>query len=102
VRDPDRLPEAVRKVISKGCKQVIVGGGDGTISSVVDDFAYRDVVFGLLPLGTANSFARTLGIPLTVAKAVDVIVRATSLASISAWSMTIITPTWRLWVYHLR
>jgi diacylglycerol kinase family enzyme len=30
----------------------------------VDDVVDRDVVFALLPLGTANSFARTLGIPL--------------------------------------
>jgi len=53
---------------------VIVGGGDGTISSIVDYFAHQDVVLGILPLGTGNSFARTLGIPLTLEGAVDVIV----------------------------
>jgi predicted polyphosphate/ATP-dependent NAD kinase len=58
----------------RGHRLVIVGGGDGTISSVVDLFAYRNVVFGLLPLGTANSFAKTLSIPLDVEGAVEVIV----------------------------
>jgi YegS/Rv2252/BmrU family lipid kinase len=52
---------------------VIVGGGDGSLSSFVDDFVGTDVVFALLPLGTANSFARTLGIPLDLDGAIDVI-----------------------------
>ncbi len=41
---------------------------------MVDHFAYTSVVFGVLPLGTANSFARTLGIPLDLAGAIDVLV----------------------------
>jgi YegS/Rv2252/BmrU family lipid kinase len=39
----------------------------------VDDFVGTDVVFALLPLGTANSFARTLGIPLDLDGAIGVI-----------------------------
>ncbi|TAK29759.1 MAG: YegS/Rv2252/BmrU family lipid kinase [Chloroflexota bacterium] len=74
VRDPARLSEAVREGIERGHALVIVGGGDGTISSIVDYFAYRDVVLGILPLGTGNSFARTLGIPLSLNGALDVIV----------------------------
>ena len=46
------------------CDVVIVGGGDGTISAAAGALAYKDAVLGILPLGTANSFARTLGIPL--------------------------------------
>lgn len=74
VRYPERLPEVVQEAINRGNKLIVVGGGDGTISSVVDYFAYKDVVLGILPLGTANSFARTLGIPLDLKGAVDVIV----------------------------
>ena len=48
-------------------------GGDGTISSLVDLLVGQDVVLGVLPLGTANSFARTLGIPLDIAGAVEVL-----------------------------
>jgi diacylglycerol kinase family enzyme len=43
---------------------VIVGGGDGSLSSTIDDFLGSDTVFAILPLGTANSFAKTLGVPL--------------------------------------
>jgi YegS/Rv2252/BmrU family lipid kinase len=73
VRDPVRLPEIVQNAIAQGHKLIIIGGGDGTISSVVDYFAYRDVVLGLLPLGTANSFVRTLGIPLDLDGAASVL-----------------------------
>jgi YegS/Rv2252/BmrU family lipid kinase len=75
VRNAERLHEIVREEIAKGSKFIIVGGGDGTISSVVDHFAHTSVVFGVLPLGTANSFARTLGIPLDLPGAVDVLVK---------------------------
>ena len=52
---------------------VIVGGGDGSLSKSIDDFVGADTIFALLPLGTANSFARTLGIPLDVEGAIEVI-----------------------------
>lgn len=74
VRHPDRLPEVVTEAIRRKGDLVIVGGGDGTISSIVDYFAYKDIVFGLLPLGTGNSFARSLGIPLDLEGAIDVMV----------------------------
>lgn len=71
--DPGSMPGIVGNWIAAGARWVIVGGGDGTISSVVDAFARRDVVFGLLPLGTANSFARTVSIPMDLEGAIDVL-----------------------------
>ena len=52
---------------------VIIGGGDGSLSSTIDHFVGKDTVFAILPLGTANSFARTLGIPLDLDGAIEVI-----------------------------
>ena len=72
IDDPGRLVKAVRKAVG-AAPMVIVGGGDGTLSTTIDHFKDRDTVFALLPLGTANSFARTLGIPLDLPGAVDVI-----------------------------
>jgi len=54
---------AVRGALDAGCDLIILGGGDGTVSAAVDLLAHRRAVLGLLPLGTANVFARTLGIP---------------------------------------
>lgn len=67
------LHQAVRQAVEQGFTLIIIGGGDGTISTVVDDFAYQDTVLGILPLGTGNSFARSVGIPLSVHGALEVI-----------------------------
>ncbi len=75
IRDPARLSETVIDVLGDGSGygMLILGGGDGSVSSVVDFLAHHDVVLGLLPLGTANDFARTLGIPADVQGACDAI-----------------------------
>ena len=74
VKDPRKMGPAIRKAI-KAAPMVIVGGGDGSLSESIDDFVGTDTVFALLPLGTANSFARTMGIPLDLDGAIDVIAR---------------------------
>lgn len=63
----------IADAVADGHRLIVVGGGDGTLSSVLPHFVHRDVVLGILPLGTANSFARTLGIPLDLPSAVDVV-----------------------------
>ncbi len=73
VKKPSTLPDIMRQAVRDGAPMIIVGGGDGSLSCTVDDVVDRDVVFALLPLGTANSFARTLGIPLDLDGAVQTI-----------------------------
>ena len=73
IHDPVRLPEAVREAVADGYGLVILGGGDGSVSSVVDFLADKEVTLGLLPLGTANDFARTLDIPAGVQEACETV-----------------------------
>jgi YegS/Rv2252/BmrU family lipid kinase len=73
VTDPDEMRPIIRKAISNGVEMVVVGGGDGSLSTTIDDFRNTDTVFAFLPLGTANSFARTLGVPVDIDGAIDVI-----------------------------
>ena len=68
----ESMERAVRQALKKA-PMVVVGGGDGSLSSMVDHFIGTDVVFAFLPLGTANSFARTVGMPLDLDGAIDVI-----------------------------
>ena len=73
IKDPRRMSGAVKKAIKKA-PMVILGGGDGTLSANIDYFLGTDTVFAFLPLGTANSFARTIGSPLDLDGAVEAIV----------------------------
>jgi YegS/Rv2252/BmrU family lipid kinase len=67
------METAVKSALKKA-PMVIIGGGDGSLSSVVDFFIGTKVVFAFLPLGTANSFTRTIGMPLDLDGAIEVIV----------------------------
>lgn len=73
VTDAARLPEVFQHVADHGNDLVIVGGGDGSLSTAVDFLADHHVTLGVLPLGTANDFARTLHIPDDVKAACDTI-----------------------------
>ncbi len=73
IEDPARLDEAVVSLLEQGVDRLIVGGGDGTLGTVAGHLAHRSTVLGVLPLGTANDFARTLGIPIDPTAAVEVI-----------------------------
>ena len=73
VEDPDDLEKTVERALEKKPELVILGGGDGTVSGLVDLLVGKGVTLGVLPLGTANSFCRTLGIPLDIGGAIEVL-----------------------------
>ena len=73
VENPDDLEATVERALAKKPDLVILGGGDGTVSGLVDLLVGKGVTLAVLPLGTANSFARTLGLPIDVEGAIEVI-----------------------------
>jgi len=52
---------------------VAVGGGDGTLNAAADGVMQANRPLGILPMGTANDLARTLGIPADLDAAVRII-----------------------------
>lgn len=66
--DAQRL---VGEALSAGYSHIVAGGGDGTLRDVAEamGLAGADASLALLPLGTANDFARAAGIPLEPAAA---------------------------------
>src|SRR3546814_1375957 len=65
-------------IFASGDAVVILGGGDGTMNAAAPALRVLGRPFGLLPLGTANDLARSLGIPFDPAGAADVIVAGAS------------------------
>jgi len=63
------LEKCVRQAIRDGTQRIVAGGGDGTLNAVANAIIKGDkrpkVSLGILPLGTANDFAKGAGIDST-------------------------------------
>jgi diacylglycerol kinase (ATP) len=67
--------DQLKLAISAGLDGVLVVGGDGALHGVLDHVADTDLAFGLIPAGTGNDTARSLGIPIKdTDAAIDLIV----------------------------
>jgi diacylglycerol kinase (ATP) len=73
VDDHNDLCRFVRRAVKNGTQLIIVAGGDGTMTAAAGQLAKSGSVMGVLPLGTGNSFALSLGIT-DLTTAVDAIV----------------------------
>lgn len=72
----DDVPEAVQEVFSDDAiEEVIVAGGDGTVSLAAKASVESGKPFGVIPLGTMNLFARTMRLPLEPADAIEALRR---------------------------
>ena len=73
VEAPGELAARVEEAVSPATECVAVAGGDGTINSVLQALMRIQRPLGILPLGTANDLARTLGIPTDLEAAANII-----------------------------
>lgn len=67
--DVEENEPILREAVTRGARRVIAGGGDGTVNATVNSLMALkgegiEVEMGVLPLGTANDFARGMGLPL--------------------------------------
>lgn len=71
----DALPEIARDIVRLRDRAdlVIVCGGDGSISSAAMAVIESGLPLGIIPMGTANDLARTLGVPADLGRAAHVI-----------------------------
>ena len=72
VDQPDQMDRIVIDAVARA-PMVIIGGGDGSLSTNIDHFVGKNTVFAFLPLGTANSFAKTMGMDTNIDAAIEVI-----------------------------
>ncbi len=73
VSHPERLGTTIDRAMALDPSLLVVGSGDGTVSTITGHLAYSNTVLGLLPLGTTNNFARSMGLPFELEQAVRVI-----------------------------
>jgi diacylglycerol kinase (ATP) len=79
-RVPGDLVKLAARAVRDGADVVVAAGGDGTLNEVLNGVArvrggLSRVALGLLPLGTGNDFARTVGIPTEPAEALACLAR---------------------------
>ncbi len=79
-----------RKAIRAGCDYLIAAGGDGTLNEVINGIATPSppsgVCVGIVPLGTANDFARSMGLMGDIDATIDIL-RTKTTARIDLVSM---------------
>jgi diacylglycerol kinase (ATP) len=57
----------------EGVTDIVICGGDGTVSAVASALQGRDTRIGIIPMGSGNGLAFAAGIPRDPAKALDII-----------------------------
>jgi diacylglycerol kinase family enzyme len=57
------LRAAARAAVAAGAAAVLVAGGDGTVGTLAGELAHSATALGVLPAGTANVWAREVGLP---------------------------------------
>jgi len=64
-----------RAALRKGCDMIVAAGGDGTLNEVINGIQENagETRVGLIPLGTGNDFARTIGLPTELEAAIAVL-----------------------------
>ena len=67
--------QLTKSAIRQGYETIVAAGGDGTLNEVVNGMAghHSSVRLGLIPLGTGNDFARTLGLPTDLEAALEIL-----------------------------
>jgi diacylglycerol kinase family enzyme len=72
--EPDsNLKEVVNEAITQGIDLFVVCGGDGTVSSVTKALYGSAATLGIVPTGTQNNVALSLGIPTDISAAIAVL-----------------------------
>lgn len=73
VRRRKELKKRIRQSVQSGAKLIIVIGGDGTQTAAVAKLAHTDCALAVIPAGTGNSFAFSLGIKDDLDAAIEAI-----------------------------
>jgi diacylglycerol kinase (ATP) len=74
-RSIEHSRELVAQAALEEYNTLVIGGGDGTVHSLLNLAVDKNVTLGILPLGTVNALARSIGIPMNPLEAAEIIAR---------------------------
>ena len=63
--------ELANQAVSAGVAIVVAVGGDGTVNEVASALDGTEAILGIMPSGSGNGLARTLGIPVNEKRAIE-------------------------------
>ncbi len=74
--EPKKIESALATAISSKPDVILIGGGDGTVSTAARLLGGTGIAMGVLPMGTFNLAARDLGVPLEMESAARFLAKA--------------------------
>lgn len=76
----EEIEAAARQAVAAQCTAVVGAGGDGTLNAIASHLIGTAVVFGVLPFGTLNHFAKDVGIPTDLDAALSTLMTGNTIA----------------------
>ena len=70
-RSTAHIQKLARQAVLDGIDMVVAVGGDGTVNSAATQLVNTNTALGVIPAGSGNGFARNMGIPLRLNRAVE-------------------------------
>ncbi len=61
---PGHACQLAQTALALGIREVLVVGGDGTVGEVAEALRGTEATIGIVPVGTGNDLARSVGVPL--------------------------------------
>ena len=83
-KEGESIAGVIEKALQSGYKIFVAAGGDGTVSEVASCLVNKDALLGIIPSGTGNALARSLGIPMDIGAAFRVLVNKHAIRQIDA------------------
>jgi len=75
--DPGEIRAAAAAAVASGASTIVLAGGDGTVRDASSAISGSGVAVGLLPCGTGNLYATSVGVPRALDKAISALAGGT-------------------------
>ena len=72
-KGPNHAFSLAKEAVENNFDMVLTAGGDGTVNEVANALSFSDCTLGIIPFGSGNGLARSVGIPQDIFEALKII-----------------------------